>query len=170
VSIENHWDCVSTNKFWDLGQKIFGVMEVIHQLHKFEMTIDAGAGDDGNDNDNELVEGRENNDNKKSERKRKREKQRRNDLTIAFDELAAFIVKVDPEPGESTRKRKKTDKGGEAESSGITRLDLITRTLRLLRRLHRENDEMRHFLEQRRGEGGSGNDNVRLRSVQFPVL
>jgi hypothetical protein len=104
---------------------------------------------------------------KRSERKRQREKQRRSDLSNAFDELAAFIVQVEPEAGESdsdAKKKRKKNEGGE-DSSGITRLDLIGRALRIMKRLHRENEERKRIIGtlQERGSGSHASDNVSTR-------
>ena len=101
--------------------------------------------------------------NKRSERKRKREKQRRSDLSNAFDELAAFIVQVEPGNAESgsdkKSKKRKASEGGE-DSSGITRLDLIGRALRIMKRLYRENEERKRLISTIDGRGGGANDNV----------
>lgn len=109
--------------------------------------------------------------NKRSERKRQREKQRRTDLTNAFDELAAFIFQIEPEAGDpdvdAKKKRKKSGSGPQRndhgeESSGITRLDLIGRALRIMKRLHRENEERKRMIEhmRERRSGQQSNDNV----------
>lgn len=103
--------------------------------------------------------------NKRSERKRQREKQRRSDLSTAFDELAAFIVQVEPDSldeDSDKKKRKKSDAGqGGEDSSGITRLDLIGRAVRIMKRLHRENEEKKRIIAGMEGRGGaSSNDNV----------
>jgi len=102
--------------------------------------------------------------NKRSERKRRREKQRRSDLSNAFDELAAFIVQVEPGNGEDDESEKKSKKrkssdGGE-DSSGITRLDLIGRALRIMKRMYRENEERKRVISTIEGRGGASNDNV----------
>ena len=107
--------------------------------------------------------GDENETTKRSERKRQREKQRRSDLSNAFDELAAFIVLVEPETGEgdgdSKKKRKKSGDG--EESSGITRLDLIGRALQIMKRLYRENEEQKLIIgRMERGDRGPMNENV----------
>ena len=118
---------------------------------------------DGGDPNGDL-HGDENETSKKSERKRQREKQRRSDLSNAFDELAAFIVEVEPETGEAEadikKKRKKSGEGD--ESTGITRLDLIGHALRIMKRLHRENEERRRIIANThdRGTGWVSNDNV----------
>jgi hypothetical protein len=103
---------------------------------------------------------------KRSERKRQREKQRRSNLSNAFDELAAFMVQVEPEAGsvevDTKKKRKKSIDGGE-DSSGITRLDLIGRALRIMKRLHKENEERKRLVAGMHDRaGGQGNDNVRV--------
>jgi hypothetical protein len=121
-------------------------------------------GDDGGDNNGGEVDQESN---KRSERKRRREKQRRSDLSNAFDELAAFIVQVEPsntDDGGTDRKgkKRKSSDGGE-DSSGITRLDLIGRALRIMKRLYRENEERKRVIvsyDGRGGVGGGNNDNV----------
>ncbi len=100
----------------------------------------------------------------RSERKRIREKQRRYDLSNAFDELATFVVQVDPEPGDAAllEGKKKRKKSGE-DSSGLTRLDLIDRALKLMKRLHKENEERKRIvmsMEGRGGQHGPRNDDV----------
>ena len=115
------------------------------------------------------VAGEENETSKRSERKRQREKQRRTDLSNAFDELAAFIVQIEPEAGESEmdmkkkRKRSSADVGDDA--GGITRLDLIGRALRIMKRLHRENEERKRMIDHMRERGGrpQNSDNVSTR-------
>ena len=100
--------------------------------------------------------------NKLSERKRRREKQRRSDLSNAFDELAAFIVQVEPgddDDGDKKGKRRKSSDAGE-DSAGITRLDLIGRALRIMKRLYRENEERKRVIAAMEGRGGGHNDNV----------
>ena len=112
--------------------------------------------------------------NKRSERKRRREKQRRSDLSNAFDELAAFIVQVEPGVGEDDTdkkgKKRKSSDGGE-DSAGITRLDLIGRALRIMKRLYRENEERKRVIAAIEGRGGGANDNVSgLAPVNILVL
>lgn len=99
--------------------------------------------------------------NKRSERKRQREKQRRSDLSNAFDELAAFIVQVEPESADvELDNKKKRKKSGEGEdSSGITRLDLIGRAVKIMERLHRENEERKRVIKELQNRGGPS-DNV----------
>jgi len=107
--------------------------------------------------------------NKRSERKRRREKQRRSDLSNAFDELAAFIVQVEPGSGEDDvdKKGKKRKSSDGEDSAGITRLDLIGRALRIMKRLYRENEERKRVIATIDGRGGGANDNV---IVMVPTL
>lgn len=94
---------------------------------------------------------------KRSERKRQREKQRRFDLSNAFDELAAFINQVEPEAGDlDLDSKKKRKKSGESEdTSGITRLDLIGRAVKIMKRLHRENEERKRIIASMQDRGGA---------------
>jgi hypothetical protein len=103
---------------------------------------------------------------KRSERKRQREKQRRFDLSTAFDELAMFMAQVEPEDGDGDLDgKKKRKRSGEGEDAGgATRLDLIGRALKLMKRLHAENEERKGIIatvRERNGTDMSGpNDNV----------
>ena len=113
---------------------------------------------------------------KRSERKRQREKQRRSDLSHAFEELSAFILQVEPnapdaDGGDSKKKRKKSGDGGD-ESSGITRLDLVSRALRVMKRLHRENEQNKRIIASMRERemSSSHNDNVRLEWISLIAL
>lgn len=111
---------------------------------------------------------------KKSERKRQREKQRRSDLANAFDELANLLSRIEPDDLDASsnsrrrRRRNSADDGAEADAdaAGMTRLDLIGRTVDALRRLHRENAELRQNLldQQRRSASamGSNEDTVSI--------
>jgi hypothetical protein len=57
------------------------------------------------------------------------------------------------------KKRKKSD-GGE-DASGITRLELIGRAIRIMRRLHTENEERKRIIAGiQEKEGVLPNDNV----------
>lgn len=98
----------------------------------------------------------------RSERKRQREKQRRSDLSNAFDELSAFIAEIEPDPvdndGDSKKKRKKSGDGD--DPGGITRLDLIGRAIKIMRRLNAENEDLRYRLASMRDNRGRLNDDV----------
>ena len=89
----------------------------------------------------------------RSERKRQRERKRRSELSSAFDELASFVIRMDPEPGDvdheraASRKNKRTKtKEGEQNHHGISQLDMVGRTHKLLKRLHNENEELKRIL------------------------
>jgi hypothetical protein len=98
---------------------------------------------------------------KKSERKRQRERQRRSDLANAFDELSSLLADIEPDDSDSgsNRRRRRKSEGGAistadldqaADNSGMTRLDLIGRSVEALRRLHGENTELKRVVEQQR--------------------
>jgi len=86
--------------------------------------------------------------NKKSERKRRREKDRRKEMAEGFVELGQLLAQVDPDDSENGRGkggRRGSDDGGsaDADSSGMTRIDLISRAIDTIRRLHTENSELK---------------------------
>jgi Helix-loop-helix DNA-binding domain len=96
-------------------------------------------------------------DSKKSERKRQREKQRRSDIASAFDELSSLLSQIDPDESEAVPNRRRRRKPGdvaepETDASGLTRLDLIGRTAEVLRKLQRENTELRKRLEEQQNQ------------------
>jgi hypothetical protein len=106
---------------------------------------------------------------KKQERKRNREKQRRSDLAEAFAELGALLSKIEPDEADAdstTRRRRRksgmdsADASNSGDASGMPRLDLIGRTLETLRKLHRENLELKHEVHQN-GHGGGDDNKVR---------
>ena len=130
---------------------------------------------------------------KKSERKRKRERQRRSDLASAFEELSTLVIQIDPDDNDpqssstltdtdgiaipssagaagGSKKVQRRKSGGEAEASGdldgsgMTRLDLIGRTTMLLRRLQRENSDLRRrFDDYKKGRmSGGGNSSMNM--------
>jgi len=116
---------------------------------------------------------------KRSERKRRREQQRRFDLTTACNELTTFMAQIAPEDGDQDvhgkKRRKRSGEGDEA--GGATRLDLIGRALKLMKRLHAENEELKAQMSVMRERGGSGpstsNDNnvsiaTKTRKSTFP--
>jgi Helix-loop-helix DNA-binding domain len=108
----------------------------------------------------------------KSERKRKRERQRRSDLASAFEELATLVAQIDPEEGDEGGDNNRSGKRGRRKSDdppdvdSMTRLDLIGRTTGVLRRLQRENAELRRRVDEK----GRTDDSVRcLESSGLPV-
>jgi len=95
----------------------------------------------------------------KSERKRQREKQRRSELTNAFDDLAAMVLKIDCESdadsAELPRKKSKRNpcrlEGGEpcpGDTGGMTRVDLINRALSIMKNLREENSDLKESLQR----------------------
>lgn len=110
------------------------------------MSSSGAAGDDPNYRD----------ESRKAERKRKRERQRRSDLANAYDELGSLLSNLDQESGDSNharrrRRRSSMDESSEVEhtdNAGMTRLDLITRSIEAIRRLRGENDDLKRRLEQ----------------------
>lgn len=108
------------------------------------------------------------NNQRRSERKRQREKERRRDLSVAFEELSQLMTQVEPQgmdeesvSGEKKKRKKSSVEG--ADDAGGTRLDVIGRALRIITRLHRENEERKQIISSYEASGGAGphpNDNV----------
>jgi hypothetical protein len=110
----------------------------------------------------------------RSERKRHREKKRRSDVNKGFDDLMNLLVEIDPkvriEAEERARRGQWKGSIGAQEDNLLSRVDLITRTVDVLRRVHRENEERKVIImELTRGGSGAGrggrpaatNDSVR---------
>ena len=106
---------------------------------------------------------------RRSERKRMREKQRRSDLSNAFEELSQFLAQVEPQqgmeeetasPGGSDKRKRRKSIDGAEDSGGITRLDLIGRAVRYMKRLHRENEERKRIIASYEAHGHPPSDNV----------
>lgn len=81
----------------------------------------------------------------RSERKRHREKKRRSDVNKGFDDLMALLIDIDPgvraEADERARRGQFKGSAGALEDNLLSRVDLISRTVEVLRRVHRENEE-----------------------------
>jgi hypothetical protein len=97
----------------------------------------------------------------RSERKRHREKKRRSDVNSGFDDLMNLLVEIDPtvrvEAEEKARRGQWKGSIGAQEDNLLSRVDLITRTVGVLRRVHRENEERKVVItELTRGSGGTG--------------
>jgi hypothetical protein len=89
-------------------------------------------------------EGEGEGDPKKSERKRQREKQRRTDLSNAFDELATVLGRIEPDDMTGKKRRKKSiGEDGDGDAAGMTRLDLVVRTVDMLKKIHADNEGLR---------------------------
>jgi Helix-loop-helix DNA-binding domain len=81
----------------------------------------------------------------RSERKRHREKKRRSDVNKGFDDLISLLWEIDPTMRADAEERAprlqlKAAIGGPPETL-LSRVDLISRAVQLLRRLHRENEQ-----------------------------
>ena len=114
----------------------------------------------------------------KSERKRQRERQRRSALASAFEELTALLAQLEPDSAASLtatgndnmdssmaskRKRRKPSGAEDLEdSAGMTRLDLIGRTVGVLRRLQQENADLKRRLTESAAGGGDSDQKVRF--------
>jgi hypothetical protein len=97
----------------------------------------------------------------RSERKRHREKKRRSDVNKGFDDLMNLLVEIDPkvriEAEERARRGQWKGSIGAQEDNLLSRVDLITRTVDVLRRVHRENEERKVIIgELTRGGSGGG--------------
>ena len=108
----------------------------------------------------------------KSERKRQRERQRRSALAGAFDELTSLLSQLEPlmDSSSASGKRKRRRATGQddlEDSSGMTRLDLIGRTVGVLRRLQKENADLKRRLVE--SASGSGDSDQKV-SVQIQSL
>jgi Helix-loop-helix DNA-binding domain len=88
----------------------------------------------------------------RSERKRHREKKRRSDVNRGFDDLMNLLIEVDPEVRAEAdeRSRRGLWKGslGAQDDNLLSRVDLISRTVSVLRRIHNENEERKAFINQ----------------------
>ena len=99
----------------------------------------------------------------RSERKRHREKKRRNDVNKGFEDLMNLLLEIDPSVRSEAEERSKRGqfKSGtpnaaaagssapaQAEENLLSRVDLITKTTEVLRRVHRENEDRKSIIEQ----------------------
>jgi hypothetical protein len=94
----------------------------------------------------------------RSERKRYREKKRRSEVNKGFDDLTALLLKVDPQVSADSDADEKSSGGRsasmkEGENPVLNRVDLITRTIKALDRMSRENDEFKALLAERSQDG-----------------
>ena len=99
----------------------------------------------------------------RSERKRHREKKRRSDVNKGFDELMTLLLEIDPsvraEAEERARRGQWKGQLGAHEDNLLSRVDLISRAVEVLRRIHRENEERKLLiasLTSGRAEIGAG--------------
>jgi hypothetical protein len=87
----------------------------------------------------------------RSERKRHREKKRRSDVNKGFDELMALLLEIEPEVRKEAEEKARRGqwKGslGAHEDNLLSRVDLIGRTVNVLRRIHNENEQRKQIIE-----------------------
>ena len=88
----------------------------------------------------------------RSERKRYREKKRRSDVNKGFDDLMNLLIEIDPdvkaEAEERARRGQWKGNMGAQEENLLSRVDLIGRTVSVLRRLHQENEQRKLIVER----------------------
>jgi Helix-loop-helix DNA-binding domain len=86
----------------------------------------------------------------RSERKRHREKKRRSDVNKGFDDLMALLLEIDPtvraEAEDRARRGQWKGTFGAQEDNMLSRVDLISRAVDVLRRVHRENEERKQII------------------------
>jgi len=96
----------------------------------------------------------------RSERKRHREKKRRSDVNKGFDELMTLLLEIDPsvraEAEERARRGQWKGQLGAQEDNLLSRVDLISRTVEVLRRIHHENEERKLIIASLTRGGASG--------------
>lgn len=108
----------------------------------------------------------------RSERKRYREKKRRSDVNKGFDDLMNLLIEIDPavraEAEERARRGQWKGSLGAQEDNLLSRVDLIGRTVKVLRRLHQENEQRKVIIgqlvqasQQARADLGPAQDEVR---------
>ena len=88
----------------------------------------------------------------RSERKRHREKKRRSDVNKGFDDLMNLLLEIDPvvkaEAEERARRGHWKGSTSTQEENILSRVELIGRTVEVLRRVHTENEQRKLIIEQ----------------------
>lgn len=88
----------------------------------------------------------------RSERKKFREKKRRSEVNKGFDDLMALLLEIDPEVRSEAEERARRGqwKGalGAHEENLLNRVDLIGRTVKVLSRLNRENEQRKMIIDE----------------------
>lgn len=113
----------------------------------------------------------------RSERKRHREKKRRSDVNKGFDDLMTLLVEIDPsvraEAEERARRGQWKGQLGAQEDNLLSRVDLISRTVEVLRRVHRENEERKLIIASLTRGGaasaGGGLGSLGSTGIGFPA-
>lgn len=105
----------------------------------------------------------------RSERKRYREKKRRSDVNKGFDDLMNLLIEIDPavraEAEERARRGQWKGTIGAQEDNLLSRVDLISRSVQVLRRLHHENEQRKGIIDQLIQESTRRVDLSRLQEV-----
>lgn len=108
----------------------------------------------------------------RSERKKFREKKRRSDVNKGFDELMSLLVRVDPairtEMEEQERGKKnfnKTSHSLEGDNLALNRVDLISRTVTVIARMHRQNEDQKALIAELTQGGGRDSDAAAARQA-----
>jgi len=110
----------------------------------YEDAVAAALEDARDGNDDDLPTEAEMASMSRSERKRHREKKRRSDVNKGFDELMGLLLDIDPEVRADAEDR--AAKGqckrslGAHEDNVLSRVDLISTAIRVLKRTHTENE------------------------------
>ena len=84
----------------------------------------------------------------RSERKRHREKKRRNDVNKGFDDLMELLVEIDPVVKAEHDDRARRGGATANDDHLLSRVELIGRTVDVLRRVHKENEERKQIIQQ----------------------
>eukprot|EP00977_Amphora_coffeiformis_P001513 scaffold296_cov102-Amphora_coffeaeformis.AAC.1 len=113
----------------------------------------------------------------RSERKRHREKKRRSDVNKGFDDLTALLLEIDPvvraEAEDRARRGQWKGNIGGQEDNILSRVELINRTVEVIRRVHKENEQRKLIIEQllqRPSASTTSSSYLHLGSVSLLVL
>lgn len=106
----------------------------------------------------------------RSERKRHREKKRRQDVNRGFEDLMALLVEIDPSIRSHVEEHRTDAQDGSL--GGLNRVELISRTVSVLGRIHRENEHRKMQLDNlaRRGTTLQGTPTDGRVAMMFPYL
>jgi len=112
----------------------------------------------------------------RSERKRHREKKRRSDVNKGFDDLTALLLEIDPvvraEAEDRARRGQWKGNVGGQDDNILSRVELIARTVEVLQRVHKENEQRKLIIEQllQRPSTSTMSSYLQLGSVSMLVL
>ena len=113
----------------------------------------------------------------RSERKRHREKKRRSDVNKGFDDLTALLLEIDPvvraEADDRARRGQWKGTLGGQEDNILSRVELIGRSVEILGRVHKENEQRKLIIEQllqRPPSTSTTSSYLQLANVSFLVM